>query len=106
MDRSLKVKIKDNLKRIGVGKVRLNYLKIYLHFTYKYWARSNQPTRNMHTLLILQSINRKFYLMKFRENIENKEQQIFDWVLRLGELGENIRAPQLSKIKIITVKPI
>ena len=44
--------------------------------------------------------------MKFRENIENKEQQIFDWVLRLGEFGENIRAPQLSKIKIITVKPI
>ena len=45
--------------------------------------------------------------MKFSENIERKkEQKIYDWVQRLEELGENIRAPQLSKIKFITAKPI
>ena len=37
--------------------------------------------------------------MKLRENIENKDQSIINWVQRLGELGENIQFPQLSKMK-------
>ena len=60
----------------------------------------------MHTPLTLQLINRKYYLMKFSENIENKEQRIYDWVKRLAELGENIRVPKLGKMKFITIKPI